>query len=160
MSRPVVESTLFRARRRLAEEYGELISGRRCEHTRAVIDGWEANTLPRLGVRENRQLARHLAHCRPCRRHAVLARALSAISRPAGAVSRPARAALPEPAGVPPERTSERTSERTLERTSERALGRASERTSEQPIPLASRRRPAAGGTPLAPRGSGSLAVA
>jgi RNA polymerase sigma factor (sigma-70 family) len=160
MSRPVVESTLFRARRRLAEEYGELISGRRCEHTRAMIDGWEGTTLPRLGVRENRQLARHLAHCQPCRRHAVLARALSAISRPAGAVSRPARAALPEPAGVPPERTSERTSERTLERTSERALGRASERTSEQPIPLASRRRPAAGGTPLAPRGSGSLAVA
>ncbi len=35
MSRPVVESTLFRARRRLAEEYEELISGRRCERTRA-----------------------------------------------------------------------------------------------------------------------------
>ena len=38
MTRPVVESTLFRARRRLAEEYEELISGRRCEHSRALID--------------------------------------------------------------------------------------------------------------------------
>jgi RNA polymerase sigma factor (sigma-70 family) len=74
MSRPVVESTLFRARRRLAEEYEELISGRRCERTRALIDGWEGRPLRRLGVRERRQLARHLAHCQPCRRHAMLAR--------------------------------------------------------------------------------------
>ncbi len=70
MSRPVVESTLFRARRRLAEEYEELISGRRCERTRALIDGWEARAPRRLGVRERRQLDRHLAHCQPCRRHA------------------------------------------------------------------------------------------
>ena len=41
MSRPVVESTLFRARRRLAEEYEELISGRRCERTRGLIDALE-----------------------------------------------------------------------------------------------------------------------
>ncbi len=61
MSRPVVESTLFRARRRLAEEYEELISGRRCERTRSVIDAWDGRTLRRLGVRETRQLARHLA---------------------------------------------------------------------------------------------------
>ena len=74
MSRPVVESTLFRARRRLAEEYEELISGRRCERTRALIDGWEGHTIRHLGVRERRQLARHLAHCQPCRRHALLAR--------------------------------------------------------------------------------------
>ncbi len=71
MSRPVVESTLFRARRRLAEEYAELISGRRCEQTRALIDAWEGRTLRRLGVRDRRQLARHLAHCQPCRRHAL-----------------------------------------------------------------------------------------
>jgi RNA polymerase sigma factor (sigma-70 family) len=160
MSRPVVESTLFRARRRLAEEYGELISGRRCEHTRAVIDRWEGTTLPRLGVRENRQLARHLAHCRPCRRHALLARTLSAISRPSGAVSRPTREPLPQPAGVPSERASERTSERTSQRTSDRPSQRISGRTSERPIPLASRRRLGAGNTALAPRGSGSLAVA
>ena len=79
MSRPVVESTLFRARRRLSEEYEELISGRRCERTRAVIDAWEGRTLRRLGVRDTRQLVRHLAHCQPCRRHAVLARAAGSM---------------------------------------------------------------------------------
>jgi RNA polymerase sigma factor (sigma-70 family) len=82
MSRPVVESTLFRARRRLAEEYEELISGRRCERTRAVIDAWEGRTLRRLGVRETRQLARHLTHCELCRRHAVLARTAGSVPRP------------------------------------------------------------------------------
>ena len=78
MSRPVVESTLFRARRRLAEEYEELISGRRCERTRALIDAWERRAIRRLGVRERRQLARHLAHCQPCRRHALLAQSRAA----------------------------------------------------------------------------------
>jgi RNA polymerase sigma factor (sigma-70 family) len=79
MSRPVVESTLFRARRRLAEEYEELISGRRCERTRALIDAWDGPRLRRLGVRERRQLMRHLAHCQACRRHALLARTAGAI---------------------------------------------------------------------------------
>ncbi len=86
MSRPVVESTLFRARRRLAEEYEELISGRRCESTRAVIDAWEGRKLRRLGVRETRQLSRHLSHCRPCHRHAVLARGAGAVAHPPAAV--------------------------------------------------------------------------
>ncbi len=79
MSRPVVESTLFRARRRLAEEYEELISGRRCERTRALIDGWQGQTLRRLGIRERRRLARHLAHCQHCRRHAMLARSAGTL---------------------------------------------------------------------------------
>lgn len=121
MSRPVVESTLFRARRRLAEEYEELISGRRCERTRAVIDAWDGRTLRRLGVRETRQLTRHLAHCQPCRRHAVLARAAGALPQPAGDAKQP---------------------------------------SSQLPIPLASRRRPAADGATLAAPGSDSLAVA
>ena len=80
MSRPTVESTLFRARRRLAEEYQELISGRRCERTRALIEGAQGQTLTRLGIRERRRLVRHLAHCQTCRRHAMLAR--SAGARP------------------------------------------------------------------------------
>jgi RNA polymerase sigma factor (sigma-70 family) len=84
MSRTVVESTLFRARRRLAEEYEELISGRRCERTRAIIDGLEAAASPRLGVRERRQLTRHLAHCHPCRRHALLAPRAGALAAAAG----------------------------------------------------------------------------
>jgi len=87
MSRAVVESTLFRARRRLAEEYEELISGRRCERTRELVDAWEGRTLRRLGVRETRQLARHLAHCQPCRRHAKLARAGEPAPLPAKAIA-------------------------------------------------------------------------
>jgi RNA polymerase sigma factor (sigma-70 family) len=83
MSRPMVESTLFRARRRLAEEYEELISGRRCEQTRALIDAWEGRTLRRLGVRARRQLARHLAHCQPCRRHALAAHGTAELVEPA-----------------------------------------------------------------------------
>jgi RNA polymerase sigma factor (sigma-70 family) len=75
MSRPVVESTLFRARRRLTNEYKELISGERCESTRAVIDAWENDKPGRMGIRERRRLVRHLAHCQVCRRHASLARA-------------------------------------------------------------------------------------
>jgi hypothetical protein len=86
MSRAVVESTLFRARRRLAEEYEELISGRRCERTREVVDAWEGRTLRRLGVRETRKLARHLAHCQPCRRHARLAWASELAELPARAI--------------------------------------------------------------------------
>lgn len=77
MSRAVVESTLFRARRRLTEEYDELMSGRRCAHTRALIDASSGRALHRLGVRERRRLLRHLTHCQPCRRHAALNRSQS-----------------------------------------------------------------------------------
>lgn len=73
MSTQVVESTLFRARRRLSEEYDELVSGRRCEHVRAVIAADGERPLRALGLRERRQLARHLSHCQPCRRVARLA---------------------------------------------------------------------------------------
>src|SRR6476661_10213882 len=37
MSRSQVESTLFRARRRLEEEYSELVSGERCQRVQAII---------------------------------------------------------------------------------------------------------------------------
>jgi RNA polymerase sigma factor (sigma-70 family) len=70
MSRPVVESTLFRARRRLSEEYQELVSGRRCEQVQMTIERAGARSARPIRVRERRQLARHLAHCQPCRRHA------------------------------------------------------------------------------------------
>ena len=73
MSRPVVESTLFRARRRLSKEYDELVSGRRCEHVHILIGAGEPKSLLKLGLRERRQLARHLSHCQPCRREARLA---------------------------------------------------------------------------------------
>src|SRR3954466_1478619 len=70
MSRPSVESTLFRARRRLTEEYSELISGERCASVRALMGGGGGR---RLGVRDERKLARHVSHCQPCRRAAYSA---------------------------------------------------------------------------------------
>jgi RNA polymerase sigma factor (sigma-70 family) len=73
MSQGAVESTLFRARRRLGEEYEDLISGRRCERVRTVIDEGEERTMRSLGIKERRLIARHLSHCQPCRRHAKLA---------------------------------------------------------------------------------------
>jgi len=65
LSRPSVESTLFRARRRLTEEYDDLASGRRCVRIQAMIEG----AAP-LGVRDRRRMARHLSCCQSCRRHA------------------------------------------------------------------------------------------
>ncbi len=73
MTRPVVESTLFRARRKLSEEYDELVSGRRCEQVQALIATEEKQSLMKLGIRQRRQLARHLSHCQPCRRAARIA---------------------------------------------------------------------------------------
>jgi RNA polymerase sigma factor (sigma-70 family) len=69
MSRPAVESTLFRARRRLTEEYDELVSGRRCERVQAIITSAAEGM---LGARDRRKLARHTATCQACRRHARL----------------------------------------------------------------------------------------
>ena len=67
MSRPAVESTLFRARKRLGEEYDELASGSRCLRIQAII----ADSGAQLGLRDQRKLARHVSHCQPCRRLAV-----------------------------------------------------------------------------------------
>ena len=73
MTKPVVESTLFRARRKLGEEYEELVTGRRCERVQAVIAEEGERPLRSLGLKERRLLARHLSHCQPCRRHARMA---------------------------------------------------------------------------------------
>src|SRR5690349_10381702 len=70
MSRPAVESTLFRARRRLTEEYDDIVSGARCLRITQII-GVAAGS--RLGARDARRLARHLSHCQPCRREALAA---------------------------------------------------------------------------------------
>src|SRR3954471_21039772 len=72
MSRPSVESTLFRARRRLTEEFEELRTGERCLRIQAII-GRGADAGGRLGVRDQRRVGSHISHCRPCRRHAVMA---------------------------------------------------------------------------------------
>jgi RNA polymerase sigma factor (sigma-70 family) len=70
MSRPAVESTLFRARRRLTEEYDDLVSGARCLRIQGLI---ATAVGTRLGTREARRLARHVSHCQPCRREALAA---------------------------------------------------------------------------------------
>ncbi|HET6549149.1 MAG TPA: RNA polymerase sigma factor, partial [Solirubrobacter sp.] len=70
MSRPAVESTLFRARRRLTEEFDDIVSGARCLRIQGII---AAAVDTRLGARDTRRLARHLAHCQPCRREALAA---------------------------------------------------------------------------------------
>lgn len=67
LSRPAVESTLFRARRRLTEEYQDLASGRRCERVQAII-GAAAEGM--LGARDHRRLSRHVSYCQGCRHHA------------------------------------------------------------------------------------------
>jgi RNA polymerase sigma factor (sigma-70 family) len=70
MSRPAVESTLFRARRRLTEEYDELVSGARCLRIQGVI---ATAARGQVGSRDTARLARHVAHCQPCRRDALAA---------------------------------------------------------------------------------------
>jgi RNA polymerase sigma factor (sigma-70 family) len=70
MSRPAVESTLFRARRRLTEEYDDIVSGARCLRITQIIG---AAVSSRPGARDTRRLARHLAHCQSCRREALAA---------------------------------------------------------------------------------------
>lgn len=67
LSRPAVESTLFRARRRLNQEYAELDTGARCTAMSAAIgrlaEGAES-------TRDRRRIGRHLRRCTVCRRHA------------------------------------------------------------------------------------------
>jgi RNA polymerase sigma factor (sigma-70 family) len=70
MTRAAVESTLFRARRRLTEEYEDLISGARCLRVQAILAQLGAGA---LGARDSRRLAKHVAHCQPCRRQALVA---------------------------------------------------------------------------------------
>jgi RNA polymerase sigma factor (sigma-70 family) len=82
MSKAVVESTLFRARRRLGEEYDELVSGRRCERVQTVIAMDGERSLRSLGIRDRRQLARHLSHCQPCRHHARMAGVDESLFKP------------------------------------------------------------------------------
>ena len=81
MSKPMVESTLFRARRRLGEEYEDLTTGRRCQQVCEVVDRADARSIKVLGIRARRQVAQHLSHCDDCRRYARLAGADEALFR-------------------------------------------------------------------------------
>ncbi|MGZ5359748.1 MAG: sigma factor-like helix-turn-helix DNA-binding protein, partial [Solirubrobacterales bacterium] len=92
LTRPAVESALFRARRRLESEYEELSEGRRCEAM--------ALTIARVAQGEQRgseeqRLARHAHRCHSCRRRAreLGVEPLSAL----GALRRKVAALLPLP---------------------------------------------------------------
>jgi RNA polymerase sigma factor (sigma-70 family) len=92
MSRPAVESTLFRARRRLTEEYDDLVSGRRCARVQSIMAEAAEGM---LGARDRRRLARHLSYCQPCRRHA---RVLGVEATPTRSVAAKLAALIPFPA--------------------------------------------------------------
>ncbi|MDX6706161.1 MAG: hypothetical protein QOI48_2007 [Solirubrobacteraceae bacterium] len=85
LSRAAVESTLSRARRRLSQEYEELVSGERCLRVQRIVDAGGASS---ASLRDRRRLARHLAHCQPCRRYAGLAGLdVDAVARRPGAAA-------------------------------------------------------------------------
>ncbi len=67
VSRASVESTLFRARRRLESEYADISEGRRCVAMRGVIARISEGV---GGKREVGRLARHARRCHVCRRRA------------------------------------------------------------------------------------------
>ena len=70
MTRPAVESTLFRARRRLTEEYEQLVTGERCQRVQAIIADLGPDGA--LGARDRKRVARHVSYCQPCLRAARL----------------------------------------------------------------------------------------
>jgi len=67
LTRPAVESALFRARRRLESEYTELSEGRRCEAMHATMARMAAGT---QSSSEEHRLARHAKRCHSCRKRA------------------------------------------------------------------------------------------
>ena len=92
LTRPGVESTLFRARRRLESEFAELETGRRCLTVRGAMGRIDAG----LGLRRDRgKVVRHVRRCTACR---ATARELGLV--PERRPSRAARASavLPLPA--------------------------------------------------------------
>jgi RNA polymerase sigma factor (sigma-70 family) len=95
MSRPSVESTLFRARRRLSEEYEELVSGERCRRIQGIIAG---ATGGHVGTRDERKMARHVSYCQPCRRAALVAGFDPGALAPKRTVREKIAALLPIPA--------------------------------------------------------------
>jgi RNA polymerase sigma factor (sigma-70 family) len=91
LTRSAVESTLFRARRRLEREYEELDTGRRCK-AMGMVMARLSNGMS--SEREKRRLARHAARCGTCRKRA---RELGVEPLRRGIVAR-AAALLPLPA--------------------------------------------------------------
>ena len=92
LTRPAVESALFRARRRLEAEYEEIADGRRCQAMRATLARMVAGT---HRAAEEHRLARHVKRCHSCRHRA---RVLGLQPQTAtGALRQKAAALLPIP---------------------------------------------------------------
>jgi RNA polymerase sigma factor (sigma-70 family) len=92
LTRPAVESALFRARRRLESEYEEIADGRRCKAMRATLLRMVEGT---HRAAEEHRLARHLKRCHSCRHRA---RVLGVAPQSAlGALREKAAALLPIP---------------------------------------------------------------
>lgn len=68
LSRPAVESVLFRARRGLKGEYSEITTGERCKRMQVVMS-LVSEGVGDLG--ERRKLIRHMRDCSSCRRDAA-----------------------------------------------------------------------------------------
>ena len=97
MTRPMVESSLFRARRKLSAEYQELASGQRCEQIQSSIESGRLRSATSLGLRDRRRFARHLSHCQPCRHIAVMAGVDEALIKPRTSIAAKIAALLPFP---------------------------------------------------------------
>ena len=67
LTRPAVESALFRARRRLESEYQEIADGRRCKAMHTTLARMVEGT---HRAAEEHRLARHLKRCHSCRHRA------------------------------------------------------------------------------------------
>ena len=92
LTRPAVESALFRARRRLESEYEEIADGRRCQAMRATLARMVQGT---HRDSEEHRLARHVKRCHSCRHRA---RVLGIEPQTAmGTLRRKAAALLPIP---------------------------------------------------------------
>jgi RNA polymerase sigma factor (sigma-70 family) len=96
MTRQMVESGLFRARRKLTEEYEELTSGRRCQQVQGEIETGAMQSIRSLGLKQRRRVARHLSHCQPCRHVALMAGVDEALLKPRS-ISEKIAALLPFP---------------------------------------------------------------
>ena len=81
MSRPAVESTLFRARRRLTEEYGELVSGERCRRVQSII-AWPPRARSARATRAGSRAMSRTASRAGARRWAPASTASSSPVRP------------------------------------------------------------------------------
>jgi RNA polymerase sigma factor (sigma-70 family) len=92
LTRSAVESTLFRARRRLEHEYEELEAGRHCESARGTMALIAEGLDP--GLRRRRRFTRHTRRCSACRRHA---RELGVAPPPPASLRERAAALLPLP---------------------------------------------------------------